>query len=199
MKIGMNIMRKIALALIIIMCVVGCNSEEKQRHAQHNAYFEATKKAQDSPVNIKTTFLGFEFGMSQNQTLAHCKKLQNDGKLNIDAQNRYYYTFQAKIGETKVYLRPEFYFDSLYKIGFKFDDPIFTYKAESMFRESHKDFTLYILQLAKDLPSDYYRIKDNMIVHFDPTIGIMTYENAPILKRINQQNTDNSQKTLSDF
>lgn len=192
-------MKKVIFIFIVSLLFGGCNSEQKGREERNAKCLEAIKLAQNSRESVKATFLGFEFGMTAKQLYAYCGKLVKAGKLKIDSSDNYYYTFSSSIGDSKVYIYPEYYNDSLYRVSFKFEDAIHIFKAQQMFSDKHDDYELQLLKLSEDLPMKVYRIKENQIVEFDTGAGLMIYENAPIVKRINAEKEAKSKETISDF
>lgn len=192
-------MRKIIFIFIIPLFFWTCNSEQKENEKRNAKCFEAIKMAQNSEESVKSTFLGFEFGMTARQLQAYCAELVKAGKLKIDLSDSYYYTFNTTIGDSKVYICPEYHNDSLYRISFKFEDAMYIFKAQQMFRDKNEDYSMQLLKLADNLPMIVYMIKGNQIVKFDTGAGLMIYENAPVVKRIDIIKEEKSKETLSDF
>lgn len=204
--------------LIFVSCVIlntlsGCVNQRKRdpKLEYLKEYFAAKDAAKNSPQTIKKIFLDFEFGMSAKEVENHFKTLLKAGKIHIDrGRNLYYYSFHTQYGEAKMTLAQAYHNDSLYSLECRFigDDnnlsgskKLCILDAASKFRDAHPDYKSWIVTLEglEDFDPDYYDIKDNVIVHFDMLRGTMTYTNAPILKRVEQEKEQREQNTISDF
>ncbi len=124
---------KIFLFLFIISfaLLTSCNSKENDRDREQKNKDNLAKKLSDleqsglaSQRIIDEIFLGYKFGMTQDQVLEHTSELLKQGKLIKDYGDTEYFEIDSKLGtkyKGKVY--PAYFDSKLVSIQLIFEDP----------------------------------------------------------------------------
>ena len=91
-------MKKTLLILFLIGTLISCQNFQKE--TQQQLMYKHIELELASGVRNDTIFLGFWFGMTENEFLSHLKKLKRENKLNLNALNNYEYEFD--FGENSI-------------------------------------------------------------------------------------------------
>lgn len=116
-----------AYLLISLLCLFSC---QKKKDA-YQERVQAQQEAMKSGVVIDTIFLDFRFGMTPGEYKAHCKKLEQEGKIkkagNNDAGNPIYsYTINLAHSKYDCLVAPEFYEGKMNNLSLKVEPGIYS-------------------------------------------------------------------------
>lgn len=200
-------MNRLLLLSVIMLSFFSCNQQKKEsgkKNKAENDLIEAISKAEESEIIETKTFLGFEFGMTDQEVNNYLLKLKKEGKIYINSRNSFQYDFYLSGMEIYLNFVPEYYEGKLYKITYPANTKLGVKDVHifllSAFRDTKDDFKTHI---NEDILGDTYytNIKDNMIITFRDSK--MIYENAPISKLAKQKEEEirkeKSNKSNSEF
>lgn len=181
-------MSKFLLVTVIIVSFLSCNQakqESEKKKIEDDELAKAILKAESSSIIETKTFLGFKFGMTENEVSKHISKLRKEGKVYVNKSDNFQYDFNYNGIEIFLNFFPEFHDGKLYKMTYPTSswvgsskDHIFLMAA---FNDTKDGFESFI---NEDLMGEKYftNIKNNLIVTFKNSR--MIYENAPISKLV---------------
>lgn len=204
--------RYFILILLGTLTVVSCMSPEEKKAKMERERLEKTEALLDSALArascsdiLETeTFLGYKFGMSENEVKNHTRKLIRQGKLSRTIS----YTFHGEYGLSyKVRPVPRFYKGKMYALDCYAtstltgtSDGTHVMLAKPFGDSRGVNFEYFI---TKDVlgESVYTYIKDNMVVRFSN--GGMHYINAPIetlaMQEREQEKHEMMNKSVQEF
>lgn len=184
-------MRKIIVLAAAVAAAFGCSSAVSSEDEAYSQVEAAVAEAQGSGEVEEDIFLGFKFGMSEEQFMHHLGSLIDSGKVHTSGSGHYQYDLNHKTGLTlHLNFIPKYHGGKLYEVTFPITNAqlgqlkgsyVFMVSA---FRDSDrgKNFKMFISQ--NDEGDEIYTfIKNNLIVTFKYEGGpVMEYSNAPTAK-----------------
>lgn len=195
--------------MLLVSCGTGISSRNNQKEINLNEAILVAEKAEAVDTVI---FLGFKFGMTNEQVVRHLEDLEDEGQVYTDSRGRYAYDFHTGQTALKLGFSPKYHEGGLYQLDFILNNhensigtPVLnTVLAAKTFMETdRKEFQTFI---TEDLLGEtvYTFIKNNLIIQFEtPANGIMSYINAPMAHVVREQKNaekDSAKnRTLSDF
>lgn len=183
-------------ALFLYSCSYTNNKIKKEKNILELAY----ENAANSEVYEDTIYLGFRFGMSENEVNNHFDKLVKSGKVYIeDYTNNYKHTNNLHGMEITYGFSTEYFENKLFRLSLHSNKgELFTWK---LFKEAKPDF--HTLGEYTDLLGDktYIEQKNNIVVLFRN--NKMIYEDGKILQKYNEhtlkQDSIKNKESLSNF
>lgn len=193
-------MKKIALILFAFTALMSCNMKDKESEKMYDEYVE---KAKVSEIKEKKCFLGFQFGWSKHEYYSYIDSLVSIKKVYTDDYG-YYYDYHTELTISKLKIKPLFFNDTLYQMIYSSDNVAAYIKLFGDFMKRGKGFLPFKRpNILDEKETDYYYIKDNMIVEFAEIIGTdisyMKYTNAPIENKIDSINKDKANQSAKEF
>jgi len=130
---AMTFITKILLLFRIspLFILIACNNnagnkisaEQTDKTNLEKTLSDLEQKGLASKKIIDTVFLGYRFGMTQSEVLAHTKNLVEQGKLKTDYSGKYYFEIDSKLGtKYKGNVFAEYFENKLISIGVIFND-----------------------------------------------------------------------------
>lgn len=179
--------KSILITMLLCVLLIGCNSDSQQSKKVKSEFESAVESANKSDVAETDLFLGFKFGMTEDEELAHFRKLYEDEKIYLNSKNKYQFDFTSESG-MKYYLTfsSKYHNGELYRKIYWISSDIAWDELGYMvlfksFSDNSNGFKNFIIE--DDFgETTYYAIKDNIVVTFMKTSisQMMIYENAPI-------------------
>ncbi len=201
-------MKKITALLVICYVAMSCGSRVPPEEQLKDA-IEAAEQSEATEMDI---FLGFKFGMTDEQLTEHLNDLEQAEKVYVDHRGAYAYDFHTRSTIIKLTFKPRYYNGELYRLDFAMSNyensigspELNTVLGASTFQDSGQTgFQSFITEniIGETI---YTFIKGNLIVQFEPfSSGMMSYINAPIERvqreEVNLQKNNDRDRTLSDF
>lgn len=186
---------------VFTMLVTSCGLNSKKEMTEDEKLETAISNAEKSQITEKEIFLGFCFGMSENQIDSLFTVLLDAKKIYAN-DNKYQYDFHTDNFSLSLQFVPKYYEGKLYEMLYPIVDNSlahtsndYVFIAGHFFKsERGKAFQKFI---TKDVLGDevYTCIKGNLIVSFyKGAKPMMKYSNAPIAKIVYNQKMQEKEK-----
>lgn len=183
-------MRKLILILTAIF-LFGCGNG-KPTEEQEYGLEQAIANAENTKDYTDRIFMGFRFGMSENEVANHFQSLLDSGKVILDSEGAFKYMFKTKHGEISTLFSTQYYDGKLCEFILKFQNienvaystpALMMYSAQDVFngKAMSEGYEFHIDSIAGE--HIYYYIKGATIVKFSSFIEpYMAYICAPLCK-----------------
>lgn len=209
---------KIFILLLITATLASCSHDVKKNTEKakdpFEVYNDAYDKATKSAENIDTIFLGLRFGMPKSEVITHLKRMKRQGKIKTNALEQYEYLFKTREADISATIGARFFEDKLYELELNLETyyingvplnsmspKVLIDKVRGLFLNKYivnkNDFEKYYYDIG--VGKNFCYINQNLVVEFN-SIGQMTYTNAPIAaKKENQEKAEKSKSIKSSI
>ena len=205
-------MKLIAVIIPFFLC---CSCLNKQNNStiekdELNSAIHKAEKIQDYEDRI---FMGFRFGMSQEEVNNHFQSLLDSGKITLDYNDTYKYMYGTSKGNIETNFSTQYHEGKLCEFILSFheiDNKVFSSPelimqfAQETFQKKafDDDYSFYIDSVAGE--HLYYYIKNATIVKFSSLVNpYMSYMCAPLCKErdndTSKKEHENVKRTTSDL
>lgn len=208
-------MKKLVIltAAAFILLLAGCKGNKtKSENELKTKSDNELKSAISSAENIKNfsdkIFMGFRFGMSEDEVKAHFQTLLDQRKITIDSDGVFKYLFKTKNGDILTSFSTQYYNGELCEFILNFqeiDNEVFSspslmmHFAQDVFVEKAKaeGYDFYIGSIGGE--DVYYYIKNATIVKFSSYIApYMSYQCAPLCKMKQEEMEKEKERKVRD-
>ena len=204
---------KLVTAIIPFFIFCSCLNKQNSSITEKDKLESALYQAENIKNFEDKIFMGFQFGMSQEEVNNHFQLLLDSGKITLDYDNTYKYIYSTSNGNIKTNFSTQYYEGKLCEFILSFheiDNKVFSSPelimqfAQETFQKKAFDegYSYYIDSIAGE--QLYYYIKNATIVKFSSFITpYMSYMCAPLCKErdndTNKMKRENLEKTTSDL
>lgn len=201
---------RLIVAFIPVLILCSCLGQQSNKTEKDELCF-ALSEAENIKNYGDTIFMGFYFGMSQEEVNNHFQSLLDSGKITLDHDNSYKYMFKTSSGDIKTSFSTQYYDGKLCEFILKFQEmelfsspELIMQFAMETFQKKAKDggYEFYIDSINNEY--QYYYIKNATMVKFSSLINpYMSYMCVPLCKMrddsISKQKDKNIERTISDL
>lgn len=201
---------KIIIVLTSVFIFCSCLRHQDNR-AEKDELASALSKAENIKNYEDTIFMGFRFGMSQEEVDNHFQSLLDSGKITLDYNNEYRYMFGTSEGNILTKFSTQYYDGKLCEFILRFEEMdkyslpelIMHYALETFQKKAQNEgYKFYIDSIGGTY--QYYYIKNATVVKFSSLVNpYMSYQNAPLCKMkedsISRKEHENAERTTSDL
>lgn len=193
--------------LVVLQILTSCG-QKKAQYKDADAIDAALQTASVAKETEKRCFLGFTFGMTENEVVAFADSLKDAGKLYLNGSSYYYDFTQSQGLQISMSFRPKFYNGALYEMEYGLADKFLRSTGNeyvfmmSAFKDSENSqgFKSFIDEREQG-NTVYYCVKGNLIVTFKRKLigeSVMVYTNAPVAAKAEQEHTQELETKSND-